>query len=330
MNESHPKEHLSGAASIILSLWFFFSGLAAVTGNAAVLWLFYKNQSFRTISNRHLASLSVADFSVGLIVDPLWIVIRCWIKPRAETGLYDSIEVLWVYTTATTTFNICCVSVDRFIAIRFPFRHQDIVTKKRCYTVITLVWSVSLGLSISMLLQNDENVKKFFLLLPSIIFVFPLLVVSFCYISIFRVARKQFKTMLARESSQNCDENIRVSLFLQNFKAIKTVGFVVGACIITWMPSLALYIVSCYHILVTDQYETFESLLYVAWPWAEAIAFTSSAMNPMIYYFRNSEFRQVFRRTFQRLSSLDVNNSPDIDLKRERNRTYEMDGRVGI
>ena len=151
MNDSHPRELLSSTASIVLSLWLSFSGLAAVTGNAAVLWLFCKNDSFRTISNRYLASLSVADLSVGLFVDPLWIVIRCWIKPEITTVLYDIIQVLWVYTTAATTFNICCVSVDRFISIRFPFRYQDIVTTKRCYALIILVWSISLGLSFSML-----------------------------------------------------------------------------------------------------------------------------------------------------------------------------------
>ena len=203
MNDSHPRELLSSTASIVLSLWFSFSGLAAVTGNAAVLWLFCKNDSFRTISNRYLASLSVADLSVGLFVDPLWIVIRCWIKPEVSTVLYDIIQVLWVYTTAATTFNICCVSVDRFISIRFPFRYQDIVTKKRCYALIILVWSISLGLSFSVLFQNGENVEIFFLSLPSIIIVFPLLVVSFCYISIFKAARKQYKTISVRVSPQN-------------------------------------------------------------------------------------------------------------------------------
>ena len=49
---------------------------------------FAKNDSFRTISNRYLASLSVADLSVGLFVDPLWIVIRCWIKPEVSTVLF--------------------------------------------------------------------------------------------------------------------------------------------------------------------------------------------------------------------------------------------------
>ena len=81
MNISCFDERLSFEASVVLSVWFAFSGLAAVIGNAVVLWLFYKNESLRTISNRFLASLSVADLFVGLVINPIWIVIRCLIQP---------------------------------------------------------------------------------------------------------------------------------------------------------------------------------------------------------------------------------------------------------
>ena len=75
------NERLSGAASVVLSLWFASSGLAAVIGNAVVLWLFFKNESLRTISNGFLASLCVADFLAGLVVDPMYIAIRVLAQP---------------------------------------------------------------------------------------------------------------------------------------------------------------------------------------------------------------------------------------------------------
>ena len=160
MNDSHPEDHLNSAASIVLSLWLSLSSFVAVSGNTVMLWLFYKNESLRTISNRFLASLSVADVFVGLVIDPVWIVIRCWIQPPLHSTLTDFMIVLWVHTTAATTFNICCVSIDRFIAIRFPFGHQEIVTKKRCYTVIILVWLFSMGLPFSMLLISAKLFTK--------------------------------------------------------------------------------------------------------------------------------------------------------------------------
>ncbi|RMX56531.1 hypothetical protein pdam_00007233 [Pocillopora damicornis] len=155
MNMSCPEVHLSNAASIVLSLWFSLSGLAAVFGNAVVLWLFYRNESLRTMSNRFLASLSVADFLVGLVIDPVWIVIRCLIQPSDTHGMmFYVIEMLWIHTTTATTYSVCCVSIDRFIAIRFPFRYQHMVTKKRCYAVISAVWLISLLAPFSRILER--------------------------------------------------------------------------------------------------------------------------------------------------------------------------------
>ena len=122
MKRSCLDERLSIAASSILSLWLLLSGLAAVIGNAVVLWLFYQKESLRTISNQFLASLCVADFLVGLVVDPIWIAIRFFTQPQRTHILKQVINLLWIHTAAATVFNLCCVSVDRFIAIRFPFR----------------------------------------------------------------------------------------------------------------------------------------------------------------------------------------------------------------
>ena len=64
----------------------------------------------------------------------------------------------------------------------------------------------------------------------------------FCYICIFKAARKQFGRILG-----NYDENIRVRN-MQNVKAIKTVSFVLGVYIITWMPSLVLQSAHSYYM----------------------------------------------------------------------------------
>ena len=300
MDDGQPEEHLSSAASIVLSLWLSLCSIASVTGNAVVLWLFYKNESLRTVSNRFLASLSVADFLVGLVIDPVWIAIRFFIEPPSPSVLHELTLMLWIYTTAATTFNICCVSVDRFIAIRFPFRYQDMVTKKRCYTVIILVWLLSLCLPFSKLSvtnAGDINRAIFWFSLTFITFVFPLVIVSLSYICILKAAKEQFKRICGDKNSRNYNENIKVRT-LQNFKAIKTVGFVLGPCIITWMPSLVLMVFDIYYAIENNK-DKMRSLLFVVWPWVDAVAFASSAINPFIYYFRNQDFRQAFRRTFR-------------------------------
>ena len=318
MKGNCSKEYLSSGASIVLSVWFSLSGLAAITGNVVVLWLFYKHKSLRTISNRFLASLSVADVFVGLVIDPVWIVIICWIQPRGQKNLIMLTKMLWIQTTAATTLNSCCVSIDRFTAIRFPFRYQDILTKRRCLAVIILVWFISLSLSLPILFfQPGKDRKELFVSITCTMFLAPLLVVSFCYIIIFKVARKQFGRVLAAKKLPDSSENIRARV-TQNFKAIKTVGFVLSACIITWMPSVVLLLVDFYY--AKEERCRIRKVKSVVLPWVQAIAFTSSAINPLIYYLRNSDFRRAFRRTFHWLPFVHEQDALRLRAQPERNR----------
>ena len=94
MDAACPEEQPSTTASIVLSLWFTLSALAAVAGNAVVLFLFYKSESLRTISNRFLASLSVADLFVGLVMDPIWIASGCLIRPPVDSDMFFFTDML--------------------------------------------------------------------------------------------------------------------------------------------------------------------------------------------------------------------------------------------
>ena len=289
------NERLSGAASVVLSLWFGSSGLAAVIGNAVVLWLFYKNESLRTISNWFLASLCVADFLAGLVVDPMYIAIRVFAQPRKGSNLLNVIYMVWIHSTAATVFNLCCVSVDRFIAIRFPLRYQDIITKQRCYAVIIMVWLISLFLPFSKILaDNHMNVEDFWFSLSFVFFKLPITVVTLCYFAIFKAARKQ-ASRINRENLQKTNEKNAPARAMQNYKAIKTIGFVLGVFIVSWMPSLVVSVVD--YVTASDKCVD-HKLVYVVWPWIEVIGLTSSAINPWIYVFRNGEFREALRRCF--------------------------------
>ena len=317
MNISCLNEGLSIVASSILSLWLSLSGLAAVIGNAVVLWLFYKNESLRTISNRFLASLCVADFLVGLVVDPVWIAIRFITQPQRAHILKQVINLLWIHSTAATVFNLCCVSVDRFIAIRFPFRYQDIITKKRCYVVIIMVWLISLFLPFSRtLVDNRTNVESLWFSLTFITFVLPITVVTLCYFSIFKAARKQAGTIKTQNHQNSNRKNAPVRA-LQNYKAIKTIGFVLGVFIVSWMPSLVVSVVD--YVTASDKCVD-NRLAYLVWPWIDAIAFTSSAINPWIYCFRNGEFRRAIRLNCHRCSCFYSREPAHFSLKSDTNK----------
>ena len=233
--------------------------------------------------------------------------------------------MLWIHTTAATTLNSCCVSIDRFIAIRFPFRYQDSLTKRRCFAVIILVWFISLSLPFLMFSWVGMGKKDLFASIAFTICLVPLLVVCFCYILIFKLARKQFRIILLAKNIPDSGENVRVRV-RQNFKAIKTLGFVLSACIVTWMPSVVLQLVNFYYMQEKCRIRKIKS---VVWPWVQAIAFSSSAINPLIYYLRNSDFRRAFRRTFHWLPCVHEQDASHLRAQPERNRLNRNIGTCG-
>ena len=78
------------------------------------------------------------------------------------------------------------------------------------------------------------------------------------------------------------------------------------------MPSLVVSVVD--YATASDKCVD-HRLAYLVWPWIEAIAFTSSAINPWIYCFRNGEIRNSLRLNCHRCSCLYSRDPSDLGLK---------------
>lgn len=296
MNKTCQSEfkELSLTAKAILSTWYGFVGLAAIIGNAVVLWLIAKTKTLRTISNLFLTSLAAADFLVGLVIAPTWIFIRC-LGYEADTYLQTHGKVndyLWIHTTVATTFNLCCVSLDRYIAIIHALRYREILTRRRCYELIAAVWLMSFVLPCSRLVVTEGSVALW--LSSTIITVLiPMIVIVSCSIRILRAAAEQSRKIITDNSLQNQEAVKREK---KNSKAAKTVSIVVGLFVVCWSPSL---VTSLVNYFTQDPCGRDKQLsYYTEWTSVEALAFTSSAINPWVYCLRNDEFYEALSRTF--------------------------------
>ena len=313
---------MNSGASIFLSLWLSLSGLAAVVGNTTVLGILYKKESLRTISNRFLASLSVADFFVGLVLKPIFLATHLSQPQSGHGSMTKIIQILWTHSAGATSLSLCSASADRLIAIRFPYRYQEFVTKTRCHVVITAVWVISLFLPFLIFIKGGAG----WLFFAAIAYLFPIFVVILCNAFIFKAARTQGKRIKEERHHSN-DDTLRG--VVKNFKAIKTIGLVLSVCIIKWIPCFILTIIT-YHYCTTKKDCPLKKLFSLAWPWVQAAVLTSSAINPLIYYFRNGEFRQAFCSTFSSFPCLsEPKNVSDLGLKKEKKEVATNDGTRG-
>ena len=88
MNLTNPAiqpEECSGALNnieiVVLATLNTILALVSTVGNALILLAIYRIPSQKTVSNAFIASLGVADFSVGVIMNPLWVyksVLNIW------------------------------------------------------------------------------------------------------------------------------------------------------------------------------------------------------------------------------------------------------------
>ena len=282
---------LTFSTSVILASFYGVAALPAILGNAVFLWVIYKARTIRTFSNLLLSSLAMADLLVGLVIDPLWIA-RCVLPRRPYHQPFKiAIDSLWIQTSVTTTFSLCIVSLDRYIAVRSALMYNQIVTRRRCYAAVVLIWIASLAFGLSRIfVTNPANLPALWMCVTVVTILIPMILIIFCYYRISVIAREQY-VIIARHNVQR-----GVQLVIEgarNRKTAKTVGFVVALFIISWFPSL---VTSFVHLTTSDH--CLKRRMRSVWLWVELIAFSSSGINPWLYSLRNCDFKREMKRVF--------------------------------
>ena len=92
------------------------------------------------------------DLGVGLIVQPLYIVrLVIIIGEETQTQTYKIIQHTFLLTGTlfawASLLGVVALAADRFLAIHFHLRYQEIVTRKRVVTLMISIWISSSFLS---------------------------------------------------------------------------------------------------------------------------------------------------------------------------------------
>ena len=280
---------LKNAEIAILSAMNSVLALISVVGNALILAAIYKVQSQRTPSNAFVASMGAADFSVGLFMNPLWVaksVLNIW---KSDNQLSTAIEVLTMQTIVATTFSLCAVSVDRYIAVT-RMRYIEIMNWKRIRITILLIWTFSMLFACLRLLITDPlQLPKLWLAATVITVIAPLTLISICYYHIFKAARFQISKISASEESRISPD--QAIMQLKHRKAALTIGIVVGVFTICWTPSLVISLIQFFTVNNCQKL-----MINGYWFWGALAEFSNSAFNPFIYCMRSRDFRKAVKK----------------------------------
>ena len=298
----------------------------AVFGNILVILAVIKFERLRAITNYFIVSLAFADLLVAMLVMPFnasFTIAGKWIFGRIMCDIYNSNDVL--FSTASI-LHICCISMDRYIAIIHPLQYETKMTGCRVAVMLAVTWVSSTLISyipihsqlyttkdtLSQMEQSPDEclfiVNRYYAVISSSVsFWIPCTIMVFVYIKIFIEARKQETQIkntgyytadrrdtnsynnclqVPEEQAQRRNERKRMK---REHKAAKTLGIIMGAFVMCFLPFFSWYLITTLCGDSCPYPPIVASVLF----W---LGYFNSCLNPIIYAYFNRDFRGAFRK----------------------------------
>ncbi|XP_076365882.1 histamine H2 receptor-like [Tachypleus tridentatus] len=276
---------------IIVTIDLLFA-VFAVFGNVFVLLAVYRFHRLRTVNNIFVVSLAVADLLVGLNV-PFYVLFYFDLPQLCSK--YTCLLRYWfaLYATGCSMLCLIGVAVDRYVAILHPLSYHRIMKPRYATSYIISVWLYMGVISTLPLIgigETFDSTKEcdLYYITSSTYAVtgvashvlLTLVLTTVLYCIIFRVAWKQTRAVAALEVNSRLNKEARTTW---------TMALVLGVCLLGFLP---------YLIVISLRYldVTYQDNLGIAKRYIVCLYFGKSAANPVIYGWKNKDFREAFKK----------------------------------
>lgn len=257
-------------------------GVASVLGtlgNSLVLLSIMKFDNLREIPDLFIFSLSMSDFLVTAIYQPLKSYRLANLEQVSmQMKLLAAISrFLGFFSLIASITNMFGVTVERLISIRFPMKYDLGVTRRHAVITLVCIWIFSFTLVI---LVFKELLSLAFL---STYFTMVLLGTVSIYFYIFLIAKRAEDSVI---QIQNGSLDHEVSNNKRKRKAAKTIAIILGVAVGCWLPFL---------VFSAALSETSDPIQY--WKYflsLQLLSVCNSSINPYIYCARSRRYFAAF------------------------------------
>ncbi|XP_077425736.1 D(4) dopamine receptor-like isoform X2 [Vanacampus margaritifer] len=128
-----------------------------VGGNALVCVSVLTEKALKTTTNYFIVSLAVADLLLAVLVLPLFVYSEfqdgVW---TLSTGVCDGLMSMDVMLCTASIFNLCAISVDRFIAVLIPLNYNRKHVDLRQAVLLSATWILALAVASPVMLGVNQ------------------------------------------------------------------------------------------------------------------------------------------------------------------------------
>lgn len=257
---------------------------STISLNVVTIYMIRKTASLPSTLKTVLLSLAVSDLGVGFVVQPLFISLQVdWLQNiNPGCGNYIIFSIMTNVFFTASFLGILAITLDRFLALQFHLRYQEIVTHKRAVAVVICFWIFSTMFS-TRIFWVSSKVKY---LLSAIAGILGIVITILVYLRIYRVLQYHKSRIEALQVGQR-------TLGTSNFASLKK--YAAGSFY------LYLLFLACYtpRFVCLAAFKIYgpSSQLKVFSITSSTLMFLNSTLNPLIYCWKMKSIRHTIMNT---------------------------------
>ncbi len=258
-----------------------------VVGNALIMAAIWRNPSLRTPSYVLLAGLAFTDFCTGLLSQPFFVMYQ-WARLALNRKMYCFAGVITqsagYYFSSLTVIVMTIIAVERWLHMS----RRSLLTVHR----VVIIYITFVVLLIAFFAGHMYNwyTNNFF----SAFIVIFIIAAGLCFFITFFAYLKVFKIIREHQNQVQTNQN---AIDIEKYKkSVFTILYILAIFLLSYVPYVCCFLVIS---IIMDDFKT--ETYSTAMNACAAIVFSSSFVNPLLYYRRVKEIRDSVRSTVRNL-----------------------------
>ena len=269
-----------------------FLAVTATLANILILVAFQKESSIHPPSKILLRSLAITDLCVGILSEPLFVVLLIAIDYGREdicSRISDITTTIAGGLCLLSLFSLSAISVDRLLALLLGMRYRQVVTFKRVTMIVACSWTVISSTNVIFTRKNIEILLYYF----SITIVLCLIISTCCYIKIYRTLNCHH-AQIQEQAQQGQPSGHRPLNIARYRKTVSNALWVQLSVLVCYFPMAV--------VLISMAIRDISPSLVIAWTFSRTLVFLNSTLNPILYCWNIREVRRSVIETVRQMS----------------------------